>query len=133
MATDNKNNGKDVLLEVLLNSEQEHDPELRELLCFIDKIGTSFPPEQRGRAGKKKGRRRVTKKRFSSYLSPKNFEALDQAKEECQRILASGKSLRVSKSKITDFSLEIILQDFHQHGKNSILARKLREYAETQG
>lgn len=133
MTTDNDKPGKDVLQHVLLDAEQDDDPELQELMAFIDDMRDSFQPPRKKAAKRQKGKRRETKKRSSSYLTPKNFEALGRVKQECRRLLDTDNVARVSKSRITDISLEIILKDFQQHGEKSILARKLKEYLDAQG
>ena len=133
MTINQKKPNKDVLLDVLLDAEQDDDPELQELMAFIDDMRDSFQPPRREAAKRQKGKRRETKKRSSSYLTPKNFEALGRVKQECQRLLNTDNVARVSKSRITDISLEIILKDFQQHGEKSILARKLKEYLDAQG
>jgi len=133
MTTDPNTHKKDVLQDVLLDAEQDDDPELQELMAFIDDMRDSFQPPRKDAAKRKKSKRRETKRRSSSYLTPKNFEALGRVKQECQRLLNTDNLARVSKSRITDISLEIILKDFQQHGEKSILARKLKEYLDAQG
>ncbi|WP_045219916.1 hypothetical protein [Desulfonatronum thioautotrophicum] len=133
MTTDSDKPDKDVLQDVLLDVEQVDDPELLELMAFIDEMRDSFQPPRKEGTKRKQGKRRETKKRSSSYLTPQNFESLDRVKRECQRLLKVKKSGQVSKSRITDISLEIILKDFQQHREKSILARKLKEYLDGQG
>lgn len=129
METNHDTRKKDVLDDVLLNADQEDDPVLRELLAFIDEIGASYDSPRRSAPAKDRHRKkRERKRRSNSYLSPENFTALEQVKAECQQILAETSSSRVSKSRITDISLEVILKDFQQHREKSILARKLKEY-----
>jgi hypothetical protein len=114
---------KDILGDLLKNKENSNDSELNELLNFIENIGGSVDCQKQKR--KKSRVKKPQKKRCSSYLSHENFEALDKVKTECQKMISKDKSLKISKSKITDISLEIILKDFQTNKENSVLAKKI--------
>lgn len=121
--------GKDILADIFRNAEEHNDPKLNELFQFIENIADAFDSrEQESTEPGDKKRKGPTKKRSSSYLSHENFEALDKAKLELQKLILEGSSGKISKSKITDISLEIILKDFKLNKENSILARQLKKY-----
>ena len=120
----------DILDELFQENEnQGDDPRLTELLQFIENMGESFciPENEAKTPRKKQGRKGQPKKRSSSYLSPENFKALDQAKAECRRLLKKHKQNMISKSRITEISLEIMLKDFEINKEKSLLAQKLRK------
>jgi hypothetical protein len=58
---------------------------------------------------------------------------LDQAKSECRKLLLKSKKSNVSKSRITEIALEIILKDFEMNKEKSLLARKLQENGKSKG
>ncbi|MCF8038891.1 MAG: hypothetical protein K9K79_06205 [Desulfohalobiaceae bacterium] len=130
MTKGRENKQADILDELFQENEnQDDDPRLTELLQFIENMGESFciPENEAKTSRKKQGRKGKPKKRSSSYLSPENFKALDQAKAECRRLLKKHRENMISKSRITEISLEIMLKDFEINKEKSLLAQKLRK------
>ena len=64
--------------------------------------------------------------RTGSYqLSPKNLRALDKITTSLRQSLPSGEKRNVTKSKIVEYALELILDDYERFGDESILAKKM--------
>ncbi len=131
MSKDNEKKKSDILDDLFQGDDQENDPKLEELLELVANLGEAFAGSQNNAGLKQKsGKRKKTKKRSSSYLSPENFQTLNQAKSECRKLLLKDKKANVSKSRITEIALEIILKDFEMNKEKSLLAQKLQENIE---
>lgn len=132
MTKDRQKKQSDILDDLFQGDAQENDPKLDELLELVANLGETFAGPH-GSAGPKQtsGKGKQTKKRSSSYLSPENFQTLDQAKSECRKLLVKDKKANVSKSRITEIALEIILKDFEMNKEKSLLAQKLQEKDES--
>ena len=128
MTKDRQKKQPDILDDLFQDDAQENDPKLDELLELVATLGETLAGSHstagaKGQSQKKK----KTKKRSSSYLSPENFRTLDKAKSECRKLLLKEKKGTISKSRITEIALEVILKDFEVNKENSLLAHKLQE------
>ncbi len=131
MSKDNEKKKPDILDDLFQGDDQENDPKLDELLKLVANLGDALvAPQNTADLKQKSAKRKKTKKRSSSYLSPKNFQTLDQAKSECRKLLLKDKKANVSKSRITEIALEIILKDFEMNKEKSLLAQKLQKNIE---
>ncbi len=134
MTKDRQKKRSDILDDLFQGDAQENDPKLDELLELVATLGETLAGPHSTAVAKKQGRaKKKTKRRSSSYLSPENFQTLDQAKAECRKLLLKSKKSNVSKSRITEIALEIILKDFEMNKENSLLARKLQENGKSKG
>ena len=61
----------------------------------------------------------------SYHLSQKNLQALDRATTSLRNRLPQGEKRLVTKSRIVEYALELILDDYERCGDESILAKKL--------
>lgn len=128
MTKDRQKKRSDILDDLFQGDEQENDPKLDELLELVATLGETLAGSRSTADAKEpRQKKKQTKKRSSSYLSPENFQTLDQAKSECRKLLLKSKKSNVSKSRITEIALEIILKDFEMNKEKSLLARKLQE------
>ena len=69
---------------------------------------------------------RGNKKKSTCYLTRENFNRLDQAKAESRGLVPKAERCWVSKSRIINISLDLLLQDFEKNLERSVLARCLK-------
>lgn len=75
-------------------------------------------------AGKK---RRVSVRRHKTthYLSEEVFDNLGEAKDDIREVLSQASKSKVSKSRIIESAISVVLQEFEAKGKESALVREL--------
>lgn len=119
----------DILDELLSTTTHEVPPEIQELTDFIDRQGEhqGEPDKIVRRSSSMTRRTKKTKKKITHYLSEETYNGLDNAKEKIRQIVPLEIKTGVSKSKIVDHALKMILQDFETKGKNSSLVKFLLE------
>jgi hypothetical protein len=73
-----------------------------------------------------------TRKKSSFHLTEKVAGDLLIAMNFIRDQLPAGSKMQVSKSRIVEYALELLLEDFKEYGTNSILAKKiLKEFTNT--
>jgi len=68
------------------------------------------------------------KKKSTCYLTQENFSRLDHAKKESKELVSKNDRSWVSKSRIINISLDLVLQDFEKNLESSFLARCLKRH-----
>lgn len=130
---------KDDVLGTILGEPQleETIPGLEELTTLIERYSTPLlsrdplPPSPRKKtaAGDRNGRQEThkgpTKKKTTHYLTKNVYRELDEAKQFLQGLLPPGSKLLASKSKIVNYALQALLEDFEAKGNESELVKKL--------
>ncbi|HIJ79238.1 MAG: hypothetical protein OEY01_09500 [Desulfobulbaceae bacterium] len=74
---------------------------------------------------KKKAGRKDSKRKTTHYLSEEIFADLDEAREKINTLMQKKLKSRVSKSKIVDHALKMILKDFEEKGKESPIIQEM--------
>ncbi|PLX47452.1 MAG: hypothetical protein C0613_13920 [Desulfobulbaceae bacterium] len=65
------------------------------------------------------------RKKSSFQLSCSVVEDLEKATRAIRQQLPDGAKMQISKSRIVEYALELLLEDFNEYGADSILARKI--------
>ncbi len=69
--------------------------------------------------------RNPTKKKATHYLTDEVFRELDDANNFLRGLLPPGSKLLTTKSKIVNYAVKMLLNDFESNGENSKLVKKL--------
>jgi hypothetical protein len=116
---------KDILTEVLTGADQGNFPGLDEMSRLLTQ--TARPARQKtihqGGGGKSEDAARPLKKKTTHYLSPETFEGISRTLPEIVRNIPEGARKRFSKSKLVDASVNLLLRDFAEKGKESLIIR----------
>ena len=124
-----KQKNQDILYELLSTPTGDMPPEIEELTAFIRRQGEIPPkPAKRGHVSsgrKRKKKKAAAKKKTTHYLSEEIFDGLDEAKDKIREIVPSDKKTGVSKSKIVNHALTMILQEFEVRGERSSLMQRI--------
>jgi len=120
------NSKKDILKDVLSGFPEEPIPGIEDLAELIYK----GLPSQLQAAGEEKIRNRIPKvkklkKKTTHYLSEDIFETLGETKEKLTGMLSEIPKMRISKSRIVNQALEVVLKEFDQKGEESLLVKKI--------
>ncbi|MEJ2032038.1 MAG: hypothetical protein P8Y63_03140 [Deltaproteobacteria bacterium] len=136
----------DILGDVLTNSDERTIPGLMELSDLITPEKTAQPkrptqpespfqlespaqqkkPAQLGTCLKvqsSKGKA-LRKKKVSLYLSPEIAESIDRILPRIRNLAPEKARKRVSKSSLVNFSLQLLLREYEEKGKESLLVRQ---------
>lgn len=124
-------NGKKSLLEELLTATNGDSKEAKDLLDFIEDLASDIQKKSIKRnkevnkidSCKKK---RVIKRTY--YLREELISLLNKAEDKLKQIKESNKDFpkkRVTKSKIVNLALELLLSDFANKGEESFLFKRL--------
>lgn len=116
---------------LLQGLSDEVTPESEELAAFINQ-----QKRQLGKFGNVKEGRRVlpaqrgstkvpVKRKTTHYLSKGMFNQLDRAKVTLREIVPAERRTSVSKSRIVEQALKVVIKDFEIKGENSILAKQI--------
>ena len=120
---------QDILDELLINTGHAMLPEVEELISSMKHRGDlrgESGKDVRSRPTRKREKKKTrTKKKTTHYLSVEIFAGLDEAKEKIRQIVPPDIKTTVSKSKIVNHALKMILQDFETNGKSSSLVKLL--------
>ena len=122
---------KDILDELLSNSQVHgyvRQQELDELLEVIHNpffndtslydYSINLEPDKK-EPGKKKKRSRKPKRKTTHYLTENTFKDLGRAKMDIRKHVPEQYRSQISKTKIVNQALSMILQEFQLKGKNS--------------
>ncbi len=123
MAENKKN--QDVLKTLLSGLEYNFVPGLEELEKLIHR--SVKPPEaapviEKPKAKKKK---RPKKRKTTYYLTEEIFKNLGDAKEIIRKMLPDIQKSKISKTRIVDSALKMILKEFETKGGNSALVKQI--------
>jgi len=125
MAENKKN--QDVLKAILSDSEDSFVPGLEELEKLIHRCVK--PPEATAVTEKPKAKKKkVSKKRKTTYyLTEEVFENLGDAKEIIRKMFPDIQKSKISKTRIVDSALKMILNEFETKGSKSALVKQIKK------
>lgn len=117
---------KDILKDVLSGLSEDPIPGIEELTELIYRA----IPEKTRASELEKLRTKVfkpkkLKKKTTHYLSEDIFETLGETREKLMEMLSEIPTMRISKSRIVNQALEMILKEFHEKGEDSRLVKKI--------
>ncbi len=121
---------KSLLKDILTESEDIESHEADELLEFIESLGqelTKKPVELR-QEDQETRLQRIEKIKRTYYLKKDLITLLSLAENRCREIKNSRrdiKSIRITKSRIVNLALELLLNDFVENGEQSFLFQRL--------
>lgn len=115
----------DILGDLLTSNEEEAFPGLAELNDFLSRpperpIGQDAHPADASWNATPRGR----KKKVTHYLSPAVSEELDRNLPRIRKFVPVNVRPKVSKSRLVDSSLRLLLQEFEEKGKESLFVRQ---------
>lgn len=126
MAAANKH---DIMDELLNGGTGADNGEIKELHNLIHQeiLKAKSARSQHSANGKEKKKKAVKESKIKTthYLSEEIFDNLDDAKEKINTLVHKQLKSRVSKSKIVDHALKMILKDFEEKGENSPLIQEI--------
>ncbi len=109
---------QDVLKAILSDSEDNFFPGSEELEKLIHRSVVIEKPE----AEKKK---RPKKRKTTYYLTEEIFENLGDAKDIIREMLPDIQKSKISKTRIVDAALKVILKEFETKGGDSALVKQI--------
>ena len=76
----------------------------------------------------------LNRKKSSFHLSEPVTEGLENAIKFIRNQLPPGSKMEITKSRIVEYALELLIEDFNEYGTDSILAQKiLKEFQGNKG
>ena len=126
MAAKHKN---DIMDDLLKGSPEDATSEASSLAKLIHRAGetaTAKPPA--GSAAdpdQKKAPGGDGKKKSTHYLSGEIFDDLDEARDKINELVHPRLKSKISKSRIVDQALRMILKDFEEKGEKSHLIKEM--------
>lgn len=112
-----------ILEEMLTGTDEEAFAGLTELSDFLAR--QEKPTPQEARSGKPRRKKAgPKKKKVTHYLSPEISEGLDRILPRIRKIVPEEKGRRISKSRVVDTSLRLLLREFEEKEKESLLVRQ---------
>lgn len=125
MATKNK---LDIMDDLLKGASDEAECESASLAKLIHRTGetahTNYPAESSSCPDKKKPVSSESKKKSTHYLSEEIFADLDDARDKINELVHQRLKSRISKSRIVDQALRMILKEFDEKGEKSPLVKE---------
>lgn len=112
----------DILEDVLTGSDEGAFPGLAELSDLLSRPKSPLPEARP--PDKNRGRTRRRKKKVTHYLSPEISEDLDRILPRIRKLLPEGGRKKISKSRLVNFSLRLLLRDFEEKGEESLLVKQ---------
>lgn len=127
MAAKNKNDIMDDLLKGTSEDAEHEASSLAKLIHRAEKASpATHPPESRSCPDPKKAPPSGdSKKKSTHYLSGEIFADLDDAKDKINELVHPRLKSRVSKSRIVDQALRMILKEFEEKGEKSHLIKEI--------
>ncbi len=116
---------QDVLKAILSGSEDNFVPGLEELEKLIHrpvKPPEAAPVMKNPRAKREK---RPKKKKTTYYITEEIFENLGDAKEIIRKMLPDIQKSKISKTRIVNSALKMILKEFETKGGDSALVKQI--------
>jgi hypothetical protein len=124
MAAKHKN---DIMDDLLKGSSEDATPEAPSLAKLIHRAGETAPAKLPvGRASDpQKAHGGESKKKSTHYLSGEIFDDLDEARDKINELVHPRLKSKISKSRIVDQALRMILKDFEEKGEKSHLIKEM--------
>jgi len=122
-----KTKKKDVLKAILSDSEDNFVPgldELEKLIHLSVKPPGAAPVMKKPRAKREK---RPKKRKTTYYLTEQVFENLGDAKEIIRNMFPDIQKSKISKTRIVDSALKMILKEFETKGSKSALVKQIQK------
>ncbi|MDG4475257.1 hypothetical protein [Thiovibrio frasassiensis] len=126
MAAKNKH---DIMDDLLKGASEDTPLEAPSLAKLIHRTGettrATHPGESASDPEQKKAPGPDSKKKSTHYLSEEIFEDLDDARDKINELVHQRLKSRVSKSRIVNQALRMILKDFEEKGEKSHLIKEI--------
>lgn len=132
---------KNVINEIMAASAQGGDPipVLDELTQLIRLYSPQDPEAPTGRTTNQSSPLlnkllppEYNRRKSSFQLSRGVIDNLEEATKSIREELPAGSKMQITKSRIVEYALELLLEDFNEYGSKSILAQKiLKEFQKT--
>ena len=127
MAAKNKH---DIMDDLLKGSAEDATPEAPSLAKLIHRAGETTSAKHPAEspscpAEQKKTPAGDSKKKSTHYLSEEIFADLDDARDKINELVHQRLKSRVSKSRIVDQALRMILKEFEEKGEKSHLIKEI--------
>lgn len=123
-------NKKDIMDDLLKGSSEDATHEASSLSRLIHRTGesTSAKHPAAGNSScqdQKKAPASDSKKKSTHYLSEEIFDDLDDARDKINELVHKRLKSRISKSRIVDQALRMILKEFEEKGEKSHLIKEI--------
>ena len=118
---------QDVLKAILSDSGDNFVPGLEELEKLIHRSVKRPEPASVIEKPKAKKKRRPRKRKTTYYLTEQVFENLGDAKEIIRKMLPDIQKSKISKTRIVDSALKMILKEFETSGSKSALVKQIQK------
>ncbi|MHB1185012.1 MAG: hypothetical protein ACYDIB_04450 [Desulfobulbia bacterium] len=122
-------NKHDIMDDLLKGAEEDAAHEASSLAKLIHRTGetpiATAPAESSPDPEHKKPSPGDSKKKSTHYLSEEIFEDLDDAREKINELVHPRLKSRISKSRIVNQALSMILKDFEEKGEKSHLMKEI--------
>lgn len=119
----------DIMDDLLKGSSEDATPEAPSLAKLIHRAGetaTAKPPAgSASDQSQKKAHGGESKKKSTHYLSGEIFDDLDEARDKINELVHPRLKSKISKSRIVDQALRVILKDFEEKGEKSHLIKEM--------
>lgn len=126
MAAKNKDDIMDALLQGSVEDAAHETPSLAKLIHRSgEKTRFKHPGGSASGREKKENPGADSKKKSTHYLSEEIFADLDEARDKINKLVHPRLKAHVSKSRIVDQALRMILKDFDEKGEKSPLIKEI--------
>jgi hypothetical protein len=119
----------DIMDDLLKGPSEDATSEPSSLTKLIHRAGETLTakPSAGSAAGpdQKKAHGGDSKKKSTHYLSGEIFDDLDEAREKINELVHPRLKSKISKSRIVDQALRMILKDFEEKGEKSHLIKEM--------
>jgi len=119
----------DIMDDLLKGSSEDTTPEAPSLAKLIHRAGetatATLPSGSAPGPEQKKPHGGDSKKKSTHYLSGEIFDDLDEARDKINELVHPRLKSKISKSRIVDQALRMILKDFEEKGEKSHLIKEM--------
>lgn len=120
----------DIMDDLLKGSSEDTASEASSLAKLIHRAGENAssakpPAESAADQDQKKAHGGDGKKKSTHYLSGEIFDDLDEARDKINELVHPRLKSKISKSRIVDQALRMILKDFEEKGEKSHLIKEM--------
>jgi len=119
------------IMNAILKGSEDGGPEASSIEKLVHRRGKTerakHPPAEKtsARQHPRKTPDSENKKKSTHYLSEEIFEDLDTARDKINELVQQRLKSRISKSRIVDQALRMILKDFEKKGEKSPLIKEI--------
>lgn len=119
----------DIMDDLLKGTSEDATSEASSLAKLIHRTGETAsakpPAESAADQDQKKAHGGDGKKKSTHYLSGEIFDDLDEARDKINELVHPRLKSKISKSRIVDQALRMILKDFEEKGEKSHLIKEM--------